>query len=260
MNLTGEYLPMDSIIHHMDARTKIICFLIYLAAVVMAKSAVGYLCLSVFIFIVIFLSHLHFRDVLSNVRQTGTFLLIIFVMNAFFFKNQNAIWSFWFFHLTWKGIVQGFDVVLKVSLLIIGTSILTESTPPMQITSAMEALMAPLSWMGIPVEDLALMISVAIQFIPVIAGETEMIMKAQKARGANFDSPQLLEKAQAVMPLVIPVFISAFQRADELAAAMEARGYRGGKNRTKKVYPSLGWSDAVWIGIVCLVCAVAIIF
>ncbi len=232
--LAGHYLPLNSPVNHLDPRIKIISLFAILAAIIAVRSMAGYILLTVFTASLIFLSGVGIKTGLQGIKQVGPFLLVIFLMNALIFDGENLLWSYAIFHNSVSGIVQGANVVLKVVYVMVLSSVLLATTTPMEITSGIERIMSPLQTIRIPVNDLAMMISIAIQFIPVLTEESELIIKAQMARGAKLDSPKLRDKASAAIPLIIPIFISAFRRADELSLAMEARGYRGGRNRTQK--------------------------
>lgn len=171
------------------------------------------------------------------------FFLVIFLMNALFFDSADRICSWWIFSLSHGGLVQGANVVLRVMLIIIISNIFTCTTDTAEITFALNSLIKPLKFIRVPVEDVAMIISIAIQFIPTLLEETDTIRKAQTARGARFESKRLLEKAASITPLVIPIFISAFRHADELSQAMEARGYRNARNRTRRKREPLHMRD-----------------
>ncbi len=235
----GMYLPGASCLHRLDPLVKLVGFVIFIAAVIVTDSVWGYALLAVFIGGLIVLSGIPLNTIFGPVRRTYLFFLTIFFMNGFFFSAADPLWSRWFFCLSWAGMIQGANVVLRLIILIIAGGILTATTSPMEITAALRRLLKPLGYVGIPVDILSLIISVAIQFIPVLFEEVETIRKAQTARGARFDSARLRERAESMFPLVIPVFLAAFRRADELALAMEARGYRCGKKRSEVAKNSL---------------------
>ncbi len=242
---TGQYIYGESPIHRLDARAKLLSFIVLIAAVVLASSFAGYAALLCFTAALLWISRLPLGTALGAIRRLWLFFLIIFLMNAFFFDAESTIFSWWIFRFSSAGVIQGANVVLRVALLMVLSSVLTCTTAPMDMTSALQSLMKPLKIIKVPVEDVAMIISVAIQFIPTLLEETDMIKKAQTARGARFESKKLRHKAESVIPMVIPIFVSAFRRADELSTAMEARGYRGAKNRTKrKKDPLKAWDLA----------------
>ncbi len=230
----GQYIQGNSLIHRLDARVKIVCVFILIAAVIGSSSAWGYVLMLATIFVIIMLSGLPIRCAVGSIQRMWLFFLVIFGMNALFFENENALASWWIFHLSIKGMRQGFIVVMNVVLILILGNLLTSTTSATQITTALESLMKPLKLIGVPTEDVAMIISVAIAYIPVLIEETQAIKMAQTARGARFESRKLSERAVSYIPLVVPIFIAAFRRADELSLAMEARGYRNARKRTRR--------------------------
>ena len=243
----GIYIPGASLLHRLDARAKLLSLIALVVALIYTGSAAGYGIMTALTALLVFLARLDLRTAFASVRRVAPFFLVIFLMNTLFYDGGEALWSWWIFQPSAAGAIIGANVVLKLIFIMILFNILMSTTPPMKVTAALAALLQPLSYIGIPVSELALMISVAIQFIPTLMEETETIRKAQMARGAKFDSPRLRDKAQSAMPLVIPIFISAFRRADELATAMEARGYRGGKRRAAKNTPLQGCDFAAML-------------
>ncbi|HHX11934.1 MAG TPA: energy-coupling factor transporter transmembrane protein EcfT [Clostridiales bacterium] len=253
---TGQFIPGNSLLHKLDARIKIICFIILIAAVIGASSILGYSLVLVTISALILLSQLPISYALGSIRRMCLFFLVIFMMNALFNNSGGLLASWWIFQISTGGIKQGFTVVLNVILIIILASLLTLTTSPTQVTTALESLIKPLKIIGIPTEDIAMIISIAIQFIPTLMEETETIKMAQIARGARFESKKLSDRARSYIPLIIPIFISAFRRADELSLAMEARGYRNAKNRTKKKREEIELQDYIALTICVTICIV----
>lgn len=250
----GMYSPGGSILHRLDARIKLVCLMILLVAIIATSTLWEYLCIAFVMALIIRLSGLSLSMALGSVRRLWLFYIIIFAMNALFFDTTAPLWSWWIFHPSIGGMVQGINVVLHVLLLIVLTNVMTCTTSPMDITGALESLMKPLQLIRIPVDDVAMIINVAIQFIPVFLEETDMIKKAQLARGARFESKRFTEKAAAIVPLIVPVFLSAFRRADELSLAMEARGYRTGKKRTPRKRSPLHASDLTALAVSTAIC------
>jgi energy-coupling factor transport system permease protein len=244
----GRFFPRDSPIHALDARAKVISFLILLAAVVGTYTVHGYALIIATVTAILYLTRLPLYLAIGSLRRMWAFLGVIFVMNAFFFDTATPLWSWWIFTLSQAGIRQGFHVVAHVGLIIILSHGFTMTTSPMDITKALESLIKPLQRIGVPTDDVALIISVAIQFIPTLLEEADMIKKAQIARGARFESRRLVEKATSYLPLIVPIFLAAFRRADELAQAIEARGYRSASRRTKKRH--LPWRRPDYIALV----------
>ena len=251
---TGQYLQGNSFLHKLDARVKILCLFILSAAVIGASSIVGYALALGTISALILLSRLPISYAFASVRRISLFLLVILLMNALFFAGENIMASWWIFHISRGGIKQGFSVVINVILILILGNLLTMTTSPTQVTTALESLIKPLKLIGVPTEEVAMIISVAIQFIPTLMEETESIKKAQIARGARFESKRLAERAASFIPLVVPIFIAAFRRADELSLAMEARGYRNAKNRTKRKKEPLALDDYTALTVCALIC------
>lgn len=256
---TGGYLEGDSVLHRLDAFVKLLAAFVLLAAVVLTDSLPGYLLLVVVIAGLIRLSGIGFRHGCSGVIQLWLFFVIIFLMNAFFFTAENSIFDFWIFHLSPAGMIQGMHVVFRVALAMIVSNILVATTSPIEITGALESLLFPLKYIGVPIRDVAMILGVAIQFIPTLIEETDMIRKAQVARGSRFESKNLVERAQSILPLLVPIFLSAFRRADELSVAMEARGYhrtRGARRRRKRTFSHQEGSALL---LSCLFCVIEIL-
>lgn len=239
----------------MDARSKLLCLLILIAAVASASSFWGYALIFAFTVSTAVISKLPLKTVTAPVYRMTTFFLLIFLMNAFFYKSEAVAWTWWIFNLSEEGICQGLRVVIRIALIVVLGNILTMTTTPMDMTTALESLVKPLKLFRVPTEDIAMIISAAIQFIPVLMEESDMIRMAQTARGARFESKKLSERAASLLPLVIPIFISAFRRADELSLAMEARGYRGARNRTKRKRDPLRLRDHLSLLVCSAVCA-----
>ena len=225
---TGMYLPGDSAVHGIDARAKIISFIFLVVMAVNTSSAVGYAALFAVVSVIVIVSGLPVKTALGPASRLLWFFIIIFLMNTCFFSDKHTWLEFWIFHPSPAGAEQGMNVVLRVFFVLVLGNILTSTTSPFELTKALEELLSPLRYLKVPTGQIAMIISVAVQFIPTLFGETDMIRKAQTARGARFDGRRLSEKAGAVFPIVIPIFLSAFRRADELSLAMEARGYRVG--------------------------------
>lgn len=226
----GSYIEGNSLLHRMDAFIKLLSTFILLTAVIFTDSFIGYIILIGMMIAIVRLSKIGFENALSGVKHLWLFFIIVFLMNAVFFESVHSLWDWWFFQFSLDGVVQGINVVLRVMLAMVLGNILVSVTSPLDITGAIESLIFPLKYIGVPIQDVAMILGIAIQFIPTFIEETDMIKKAQTARGARFESKKISEKAQSVIPLVVPIFLSAFRRADELSVAMEARGY----HRTKR--------------------------
>ncbi|MFB0920700.1 MAG: energy-coupling factor transporter transmembrane component T [Oscillospiraceae bacterium] len=250
---TGMFIPGNSSLHQLDARIKLLSLLALLAAVVNTHSLIGYGVLIAISAGIILLSGLPLKTVAGSAFRMYLFFILIFMMNACFFSTNGAWFSLWIIHPSSAGVLQGVNVVLRVFFALLFCNVLTCVTSPMEVSSALESLFSPLRLVRIPTDQIAMIISVAIAFIPVLFEEADMIRKAQTARGATFDSPKLTEKAAAVMPLTIPIFIGAFRRADELSLAMEARGYSSGGWHKKRKAEHLRFRDyAAFVSILAL--------
>ena len=227
----GQYFPGDTLIHNLDPRTKLIFTVTYIAALFICKDFVSYSLILIFLATIIYISRIGLKAIFRGMKP----LIIIIVLSAFinlFFSQGEPIAEFWIFKITAEGIKRSIFMILRIFMLIAGTFLLTYTTSPMSLTDGMELLLNPLK-IKVPVHEFAMMMSIALRFIPTLIEETDKIMSAQKARGADFDTGNLLQKARAMLPLLIPLFISAFRRADELAIAMESRCYHGGEGRTR---------------------------
>ncbi|MGI5977310.1 MAG: energy-coupling factor transporter transmembrane component T family protein [Candidatus Limivicinus sp.] len=240
---TGIYQSGSSVIHEMNAAVKIVCLFLLIFTIVAADSVLSYLVVISFTLAVIYLAQISFKSALAPAGRLLWFFSVIFLMNLFFYSPENPWFSWWIFSPSAGGLIHGITVVLRVMLILLLSNVLTSTTTPLRLSSGMETLLKPLSFLKIPTEQIAMILSVSIQFIPTIFDEADMIRKAQQARGARFDSRNYFEKAAAAMPLVVPVFISAFKRADELSLAMEARGYRTGLSWGAKKKEKLSLKD-----------------
>lgn len=251
----GMYQPGSSVIHRLHPGVKILALLILLVAVIETDSLLGYGVLLLFMAVCTALSGLAVKTVFAPVRQLLCFFLLIFLMNTCFYAPENAWFRLWIFQPSKEGMLQGIHVVARVFFMLVFSNLLTVTTAPLAMTGAFEGLLFPLRLIGVPVGQIAMILSVAIQFIPILFEETEMIRKAQMARGARFDSPRLFDKAKAALPLVIPIFLAAFKRADELSLAMEARGYRADLKPVKRRMERLSLTDGCALGVCIALCA-----
>ena len=228
----GQYYQTESVIHKLDPRVKIGGTLIYIISLFLFENVWGYLLAALFLGLVIKLSHVPFRFMVRGMRAILFLLLLTLVFNLFLTPGE-ALVTFWKLKITKEGIIMAVRMALRLSFLIIGSSIMTLTTTPNNLTDGMEKMMGPLKIFKVPVHEVAMMMSIALRFIPILMEETDKIMKAQIARGADFESGGLIKRAKSLVPLLVPLFISAFRRANDLAMAMEARCYRGGEGRTK---------------------------
>ena len=248
----GQYFPGNSILHRLDPRTKILLTAMYIVALFLAKQLVGYGIMMVVLASAIAVSKVKLKTIFRGLKPIMMIIVITAFLNLFWTPGQT-IWKWGFLNLTVEGIWSAIFMVLRISMLILCTFLLTYTTSPILLTDGLENLMGPLKKIHVPVHELSMMMSIALRFIPTLIEETDKIMSAQKARGADFDTGGLMDKAKALIPLLVPLFISAFRRADELAIAMECRCYHGGEGRTRLRQLKYRKSDVAF-----LVCGLAV--
>ncbi len=254
----GQYFPGESYIHNMDARIKIVLAVVFMIVIFCINSIYGYLALVLFTIFMIGISKIPFGYMLKAVKPVLFFVVFTAILNILFTRNGEVLWNAGFIVVTKDGVANAIYMIFRITFLVMGTSLLTYTTSPIELTDGMERLLSPFSKIGLPSHELAMMMSIALRFIPTILEETDKITKAQTARGADFESGNVFKRAKALIPLLVPLFISAFRRADELAMAMECRCYHGGKNRTKMNEPKLGVRDGVAVMVMLLFVAVVI--
>ena len=228
----GQYYQTDSVLHRMDCRVKLVATLVFIISLFVVNDVTGYLIAAVFLGICIRLSKVPFKFMVKGLRAILFLMLFAGVFNLFLTPGE-VIWSFWILQITKEGFFLAIKMAVRLSFLIVGSSIMTLTTTPNHLTDGLESLLNPLKKIKVPVHEVAMMMSIALRFIPILMEETDKIMKAQIARGADFESGNLIQKAKAMVPLLVPLFIAAFRRANDLAMAMEARCYHGGEGRTK---------------------------
>lgn len=228
----GQYYQADSVIHKMDPRTKIIGTIVFIVALFLAKNCIGYVTAAVFLAAMIRISKVPFRFMVKGMKSIVILLAITIIFNLFLTPGTPLV-RLWKLTITEEGLKQAVYMALRLAFLIIGASLMTLTTTPNNLTDGLESLLSPLKVIRVPVHEVAMMMAIALRFIPILLDETDKIMKAQIARGADFESGSLIKKAKNMVPLLVPLFISAFRRANDLAMAMEARCYRGGSHRTK---------------------------
>ena len=229
----GQYYPAESVIHKLDPRTKLAVTAVYIISLFAFKSVVGYLLAGVFLAMVIKLSKVPFSYIVKGLKPIVFLLVFTAGFNLFLTPGQNVLFQAGFLKITMEGLETAVFMAVRLILLILGSSLMTFTTTPNRLTDGLEHVMRPLKKFGVPVHEISMMMSIALRFIPILLEETDKIMKAQTARGADFESGGLIQKAKSLIPLLVPLFISAFRRANDLAMAMEARCYRGGEGRTK---------------------------
>nr|WP_302229260.1 energy-coupling factor transporter transmembrane component T [uncultured Blautia sp.] len=228
----GQFYPADSILHRLDPRVKFIGTFLFLISLFVADSFWGYALATVFLAAAIGLSKVPVKFMLKGLKPLFIILLITVLFNLFLIPGE-VLWSAGFLKITREGVVQAVKIGIRLIYLVIGSSIMTLTTTPNQLTDGMEKILAPLNKIKVPVHEISMMMSIALRFIPILMEETDKSMKAQIARGADFESGNIIQRAKSMVPLLVPLFISAFRRADDLAMAMEARCYHGGDNRTQ---------------------------
>ena len=247
----GQYFPTGSVLHKLDPRLKIILVFAIVFVTFMAKTTLDYAILFAFIVIIAWLSKVPLSMYLKSLKPMLILIAFTAILNLFLTPGE-VVWSWWFLKATKEGAILGAYMLCRIVLLIMASSILTYTTSPLQLTAGLESLMKPLKYLKFPSHEVAMMMTIALRMIPVILEETEKIMKAQQVRGANFTSGGLIERAKALIPILIPLFISSFRRADELATAMEARCYNGGEGRTSLNTPHFKICD-IWATSICVI-------
>ncbi len=240
----GQYVPGNSFVHRLDPRTKLLLMLLYIVMIFLVKEMWLFAIAAAFVLTVTLLSKIPFSYVLRSLKPIRLIVIFMFILNVLTITTGDVIAEFWIIKLTWGGIEQGVFITIRLVLLIMGTSLLTLTTTPIALTDALEKLLSPLKKLKFPAHELAMMMTIALRFIPTLIEEADKIMKAQMARGADFESGNLIRRAKNMVPILIPLFIGAFRRADELAMAMESRCYHGGDGRTRMRVLKLGAIDA----------------
>ena len=259
----GQFFPGNSLIHKLDPRTKIILATLFIVAVFIANNPTAFLLLFAVTFSLIAISRISFKIIVKSIKPIVFILIFTAILNIFMTKGEGeALLSFWMIEIYTEGIARAVMMGLRVIILIVGTSILlTYTTSPISLTDGIETLLSPLKKIGVPVHTFAMMMSIALRFIPTLVEETEKIMNAQKSRGADFTTGSLVQRAKALIPLLVPLFVSSFKRAEELATAMECRCYQGGEGRTKMKLLRFSYFDfvaiAIGAGLIAVVCILA---
>ncbi|WP_031406181.1 energy-coupling factor transporter transmembrane component T family protein [Geobacillus vulcani] len=250
--IIGQYVPGHSVIHRLDPRAKLLVVFAYVLIVFLANNAATYALLSLFAFAFAALSRIPFSFIVRGLKPILWVVLFTLLLHLFMTKEGDVIYQIGSLSIYEGGIKQGIFISLRFLLLVLMTTMLTLTTTPIEVTDGVESLLGPLKKMRVPVHELALMMAISLRFIPTLMEETEKIMKAQAARGVDFSGGRFSERMKAIVSLLVPLFISSFKRADELATAMEARGYRGGEGRTK--FRQLAWKpvDTAFLAAVAL--------
>lgn len=233
-NITlGQFFPGESPVHRMDPRMKLIFVFTFVIAIFFVKTFICYGFIALFLLSVMLISRISIKFVFKGIRPILFIVIFTFILNAFVTPGETILIDWWIITITKEGLQTAFYFAIRLILLVIGSQVLSLTTSPLALTDAIERLFNPLKKIGIPVHELAMMMTIALRFIPTLLNETDRIMKAQMSRGADFESGNLINRAKNLVPLMVPLFICAFRRADELALAMEARCYRGGHGRTR---------------------------
>ena len=228
----GQYYPTESPIHKMDAAVKIMLTLAYMILIFFIKGFVGFLVVGIFLAFILVLSRIPVSFVFKGLKPIFVFLMLTVILNMFFTGGRKAFTFLWW-DVTYEGIFNSAFMGIRIIFLVIGSTFLTYTTTPIMLTDGIERILKPFVKVGVPAYELAMMMSISLRFIPTLIDETDKIMKAQKARGADFESGSIIKRGKALIPVLVPLFVSAFRRADELAVAMESRCYNGGSNRTR---------------------------
>lgn len=229
----GQYYPADSVVHKLDPRVKLMAALIYIISLFTFRGVAGFILVSVFLVFMIRLSKVPFSYMVKGLKAIVILMVITALFNLFLTPGKEVLVHFGIFTITLEGLKNAVFMLVRLIYLIVGTSLMTLTTTPNQLTDGLEKSLMPLSKIKVPVHAIAMMMSIALRFIPILIEETDIIMKAQMARGADFENGNLIRRAKSMVPLLVPLFVSAFRRADDLAMAMEARCYVGGSGRTK---------------------------
>lgn len=229
----GQFFPGNSVIHRLDPRTKLIVLVVYIVALFVSSGWLAYGVLLLFLVTVIKVSTISPKAILRGMKPLALILIFTGILNLFYTPEGKTIVKFWVITITDAGLKRAVFMVARILMLICGTFLLTYTTSPISLTDGLESLLNPLKKVHVPVHELSMMMCIALRFIPTLIEETDKIMSAQKARGADFETGSIIQRAKALIPILVPLFISAFRRADELATAMECRCYQGGEGRTK---------------------------
>ena len=229
----GQYFPGHSFVHKLDPRTKLLAVVLYIVALFLAKSFITYGIMFLLLAVSIAISKVPLKSIVRGLKPVVFIVVFTAILNLFYTPGDHVLVKVWILTITLEGVFNAFFMVVRILMLIAGTFLLTYTTSPILLTDALESLLGPLKKIKVPVHELAMIMSIALRFIPTLIEETDKIMSAQRARGADFESGNLIQRAKALIPLLVPLFISAFRRADELAVAMECRCYHGGEGRTR---------------------------
>ncbi len=243
----GQYYPANSVVHKMDARAKLIITIAFIVAIFVVEGFFSFIYVAGFLVFAILLAKLPIRAVVKTIKPILILVLFTAVLNLFFYQKGEIIWEFGFIKIRDEAVRFCLYMAIRLILLVMGSSLMTLTTQPVELTDAIESLLTPLKWVRFPVHELALIMSIALRYIPILMDEADRIIRAQKARGADFESGNIFARAKAMIPILIPLLVSSFRRANELADAMDARCYSGGANRTKFKQFHIGLNDVMGV-------------
>ena len=256
----GQYFPGTSVIHRLDPRTKLLGVILYIVALFLAKSWISYGVVLAFLILAVSVSKIPPKSIVSGMKPLVVILIFTGVLNLFYSDGGVVLVKIWKLTITSEGLTRAIFMTSRILMLISGTFLLTYTTSPIALTDGLESLLGPLKKLHVPVHELSMMMCIALRFIPTLIEETDKIMNAQKARGADFENGSIIDRAKALIPVMVPLFISAFRRADELATAMECRCYQGGEGRTKMKLLRYGRNDFyAFGGLTALIAVVAVL-
>lgn len=256
--IIGRYIVGDSFIHRLDPRSKLLAMLIYIIVIFWANNPVTYAVITLFTLFLVFLSKIKLGFFLGGIKPMIWIILFSTLFQVFFNTRGNVLWSIGFFKITEVGLNQGWMIFLRFILIISFSTLLTLTTTPLSLSDAVESLLKPLTIFKVPAHEIGLMLSLSLRFVPTLMDDTTRIMNAQKARGVDFGEGNLLKRIRSFIPILIPLFASSFKRADALAIAMEARGYKGGEGRTR--YRTLQWGVKDTLALLVILCLMLIVF
>ena len=254
----GQYFPGTTVAHKLDPRTKILLVVLYIVALFCARGIVGYALMALCLAVCVRISKVGIKQLVRGLKPVLFIIIFTGLLNLFFVPGETYLFEWGFLRISLEGLQNAIFMVLRIMLLIMGTFLMTYTTSPISLTDGLERLMNGLKRFHVPVHELAMMMSIALRFIPTLIEETDKIMSAQKARGADFESGNIIQKAKALIPILVPLFISAFRRADELATAMECRCYNGGVGRTRMKQLAMAGRDYAALALGCAVLAAVI--
>ena len=256
----GQFFPGDSFLYRLDPRTKLILAMALIILVFITRSFLGFALICLFIIWCAFSTKIGLKYMIKGLKPIFLIIALTFFLNLFLMKDGATLLKLGFIHITTGGLTTALFMAVRLILLVMSSQILTLTTSPIALTDGLESLLRPLSKIGFPAHEISMMMSIALRFIPTLMEETGKIKRAQMARGADFESGNLIARAKAMIPLLVPLFVSAFRRADELAMAMEARCYRGGVGRTKMKQLKYGWRDGLSVCVIAAMYALIIVF